>query len=59
MFWFRDSGLGNLHTALVVLKVPLDVYQRAAGLSPVSREIFRRTLHDLLDAEFDAMFSRP
>ena len=49
----------NNENLLVVLKVPLDVYERAAGLSPVSREIFRRTLHDLLDAEFDAMFRQP
>jgi hypothetical protein len=49
----------NNENLLVVLKVPLDVYERASTLSPVSREIFRRTLHDLLDAEFDAMFRGP
>ena len=47
----------NNENLLVVLKVPLDVYERASVLSPVSREIFRRTLHDLLDAEFDGMFN--
>jgi len=49
----------NNDSLLVVLRLPLQVYERAASLSPVSREIFRRSLHDLLDAEFDAMFEPP
>jgi hypothetical protein len=49
----------NNENLLVVVKVPLDVYERALGLSPVSREIFRRALHDCLDEELDAMFNQP
>ena len=52
----RVSKAGNL---LIGFSMPMEVYERVAGLSPVQKAAFKHRLHEALSVEMERLFDQP
>lgn len=51
-----ESKMSKAGTLNVMLKIPLKVYKQVNALNSMQKNAFRQTLHEMLDAQLDALF---
>jgi hypothetical protein len=51
-----ESKMSKMGSLNIMLKIPLAVYHKVGTLNGMQRTAFRQTLHELLDAQLDAVF---